>query len=59
LERGHKSLETEIAEGLLKRPADNPTVADFKRRRLQIRDEIEQLRGEQSTSGQNLDPTRN
>jgi hypothetical protein len=59
MERGHKSLGQEIAEVRLERSADNPTVAELKRRKLHIRNEIEELRGEQSTSGQNLDATRN
>jgi hypothetical protein len=51
MERGHKSLGQEIAEVRLERSADNPTVAELKRRKLHIRNEIEELRGEQSTSG--------
>ena len=46
LERRHKALEEEIAEALLHRPADDLMVAELKRRKLHIRDEIEQLRDE-------------
>jgi hypothetical protein len=44
LERRHRALEEEITEALLKRPADDPMVADLRRRKLHIRDEIEELR---------------
>jgi hypothetical protein len=47
LERRHKVLEAEIAEALLHRSADDPMVADLKRRKLHIRDEIEQLHDKQ------------
>ena len=46
LERRHKSLEEEIAEALLHRSADDLMVAELKRRKLNIRDEIERLRDE-------------
>jgi len=46
LERRHKALEEEIAEALLHRSADDLMVAELKRRKLNIRDEIEQLRDE-------------
>ena len=46
LERRHKVLEEEIAEALLHRSADDLMVAELKRRKLNIRDEIEQLRDE-------------
>ena len=46
LERRHKALEEEIAEALLHRSADDLMVAELKRRKLHIRDEIEQLRDE-------------
>jgi hypothetical protein len=58
LERRYKALEEEIAEALLHWPADDLMIAELKRRKLHIRDEIEELRGEQSTSGQNLGATR-
>ncbi len=44
LERRHKALEAEISDALLHTSADDPMVADLKRRKLHIRDEIEQLR---------------
>ena len=46
LERRHKALEEEIAEALLHRSADDLMVAELKRRKLNIRGEIEQLRDE-------------
>ena len=46
LERQHKALEEEIAEALLHRSADDLMVAELKRRKLNIRDEIERLRDE-------------
>ena len=46
LQRRHKILEEEIAEALLHRSADDLMVAELKRRKLHIRDEIEQLRDE-------------
>src|SRR3974377_2313448 len=49
LERRHKALEEEIAEALLHRSADDLMVAELKRRKLNIRDEIEQLRDENRT----------
>jgi hypothetical protein len=44
LERRHKALEDEIAEALLHWSADDLMIAELKRRKLHIRDEIEQLR---------------
>jgi len=46
LERRHKALEEEIADALLHRSADDLMVAELKRRKLNIRDEIERLRDE-------------
>ena len=46
LERRHKVLEEEIAEALLHRSADDLMVAELKRRKLNIRDEIERFRDE-------------
>jgi hypothetical protein len=44
LERRYKALEEEIAEALLHWSADDLMIAELKRRKLHIRDEIEQLR---------------
>lgn len=44
LECRHKALEEEIAEALLHWSADDLMIAELKRRKLHIRDEIEQLR---------------
>lgn len=44
LERRYESLEGEIVEALRHWPADDLMIADLKRRKLHIRDEIEQLR---------------
>ena len=46
LERRHKALEEEIAEALLHSSVDDLMVAELKRRKLNIRDEIERLRDE-------------
>ena len=44
LERRYKELEEEIAEALLHWSPDDLMIAELKRRKLHIRDEIEQLR---------------
>ena len=44
LERRQKALEAEISDALLHTSADDPMVGELKRRKLHIRDEMEQLR---------------
>ncbi len=44
LERRHKALEDEIAEALAHRETDDLKLADLRRRKLYIRDEIGRLR---------------
>lgn len=48
LERRHQALEDEIAEALAHPSIDDLTIAQLKRRKLQVRDEIERLRLETS-----------
>jgi hypothetical protein len=44
LERQHKALEDEIAEAMAHSSTDNLKIAELKRRKLQLKDEIERLR---------------
>jgi hypothetical protein len=44
LERRYKELENDIAEALLHTSTDDLMVAELTRRKLHIRDEIEELR---------------
>lgn len=44
LERRHAALEREIEEAMLRPGVDNLQVSELKRRKLQIKDEIERLR---------------
>jgi hypothetical protein len=46
LERRHQALEDELAEALAHPSTDDLTIAKLKRRKLQVRDEIERLRQE-------------
>jgi hypothetical protein len=48
LERRHQALEDEIAEALAHPSSDDLTIAQLKRRKLQVRDEIERLRHDSS-----------
>jgi hypothetical protein len=45
LERRHRALEDEIAEALTHPSSDGLKIAELKRRKLQVKDEIERLRG--------------
>lgn len=49
LERRHRALEDEIAEALAHPSTDDLTIAQLKRRKLQVKDEIERLRLESQT----------
>ena len=44
LERQHKALEGEIAEAMAHSSTDNLKIAELKRRKLQLKDEIERQR---------------
>ena len=44
LERQHKALEHEIAEALEHRSTDDLKIAQLKRRKLILKDEIERVR---------------
>jgi hypothetical protein len=44
LERRHQALETEISEALTHPSIDDLKVAELKRRKLQVKDEIARLR---------------
>ena len=50
LERKHQALETELADALAHPSVDDITIADLKRRKLQVKDEIARLKQDQSTS---------
>ncbi|MBB4041105.1 hypothetical protein GGR34_002768 [Microvirga flocculans] len=45
LERKHRALEREIQENLNRPSADDIKLAELKRRKLQLKDEIARLRG--------------
>jgi hypothetical protein len=44
LERRHQALENEISEALAHPSSDDLRVAELKRRKLQVKDEIARLR---------------
>ena len=44
LERKHKSLEAELHEALVHISTDDLKIAELKRRKLMVKDEIERLR---------------
>ena len=44
LERRHRALEDEIAEAMNHPSTDGLKIAELKRRKLQVKDEIERLR---------------
>jgi hypothetical protein len=44
LERRHQALEEEISEALAHPSIDDLTIAELKRRKLQVKDEIARLR---------------
>jgi hypothetical protein len=48
LERRHQALEDEIAEAMAHPSTDDLTIAQLKRRKLQVKDEITRLRQEVS-----------
>jgi len=50
LERKHATLEKELEEALSHPSADSSEIAELKRKKLQLKDEIERIKGE-SESG--------
>ena len=46
LERKHETLESELADALAHPSVDDMTIAELKRRKLQVKDEIARLRTE-------------
>jgi hypothetical protein len=44
LERKHKSLESELHEALIHLSTDDLEIAELKRRKLMVKDQIERLR---------------
>jgi hypothetical protein len=48
LERRHRALEDEIAEALAHPSIDDLKIAELKRRKLQVKDEITRLKHETS-----------
>jgi len=48
LERRHKALEDDLAEALAHSSTDDLKIAELKRQKLQLKDEIERLRHDQS-----------
>jgi hypothetical protein len=43
LERKHQALETQLADALAHPSIDDSTIADLKRRKLHVKDEIARL----------------
>ena len=50
LERRHRALENEISEALAHPSTDDLKIAELKRKKLQVKDEITRLRQEASAS---------
>jgi hypothetical protein len=50
LEKRHRALEDEITEALAHPSIDDLKIAELKRRKLQVKDEIARLRQEAGTS---------
>jgi hypothetical protein len=50
LERRHRALEDELNEALNHPSTDNLTIAELKRRKLQVKDEIARLKQDAGTS---------
>ena len=50
LERKHQALETELADAQAHPSVDDTTIAELKRRKLQVKDEIARLKQDQNTS---------
>jgi hypothetical protein len=50
LERKHQALETELADALAHPSVDDATIAELKRRKLHVKDEIARLKHDSSVS---------
>ena len=50
LERKHQALETELADALAHPSVDDMTIAELKRRKLQVKDEIARLKQDTTAS---------
>jgi hypothetical protein len=50
LERRHQALEDEIADAMAHPSTDDLKIAELKRRKLQVKDQLARLRQEVSTS---------
>ena len=50
LERKHQALESELADALAHPSVDDMTIAELKRRKLQVKDEIARLKQDHNTS---------
>ena len=50
LERKHQALETELADAQAHPSVDDTTIAELKRRKLQVKDEIARLKHDTSAS---------
>jgi hypothetical protein len=50
LERRHRALEEEISEALAHPSTDGLRIAELKRRKLQVKDEMTRLRQDESVS---------
>jgi hypothetical protein len=50
LERRHQALEDEIVQALAHPSTDDLTIAELKRRKLQVKDEIARLRQDTEVS---------
>ena len=48
LERKHEALETELSDALAHPSVDDITIAELKRRKLQVKDEITRLKTDAS-----------
>jgi hypothetical protein len=50
LERKHEALENELSDAIAHPSVDDITLADLKRRKLQVKDEIARLKQDVSAS---------
>lgn len=50
LEKKHQALENELSDALAHPSVDDSTIAELKRRKLQVKDEIARLSHDVSTS---------
>jgi hypothetical protein len=50
LERKHQALETELADAMAHPSIDDSTIAELKRRKLHVKDEIARLKHDEPTS---------